>query len=129
MIRLTIKCLSRDLPQEQEAAVALLSELSKSYPLCEKIGATNGAILLLVGMLSNRSQNLEAICYAEQTLNNLECCDKCVRQMAENGRIQPLLTRLVEGSYFGSLCAHVFLCLSFNQICVYCEFVMILDRI
>ncbi|CAK9863245.1 unnamed protein product [Sphagnum jensenii] len=98
LIRLAIKCLSRDLPQEREAAVALLSELSKSYPLCEKIGATNGAILLLVGMLSNRSQNLEAICYAEQTLNNLECCDKCVRQMAENGRIQPLLTRLVEGS-------------------------------
>jgi hypothetical protein len=98
LIRLAVKCLSRDLSQEREAAVALLFELSKSYSLCEKIGATNGAILLLVGMLSSRSENLEAIYNAEQTLTNLEGCDKNVRQMAENGRIQPLLTHLVEGS-------------------------------
>jgi hypothetical protein len=98
LIRLAVKCLSRDLSQEREAAVALLFELSKSYSLCEKIGATNGAILLLVGMLSSRSENLEAIYNAEQTLTNLEGCDKNVRQMAENGRIQPLLTHLVEGN-------------------------------
>lgn len=40
-----VKCLSREHTKEREGAVSLLYELSKSYALCEKIGATTGAIL------------------------------------------------------------------------------------
>lgn len=97
-IRTFVKCLSRELSQEREEAVSLLLELSKSQSLCEKIGSANGAILILVGMTSSKSENDVAIKNAEKTLENLEKCDKNVRQMAENGRLQPLITRLVEGS-------------------------------
>eukprot|EP00252_Welwitschia_mirabilis_P017769 TRINITY_DN3943_c0_g2_i1.p1 TRINITY_DN3943_c0_g2~~TRINITY_DN3943_c0_g2_i1.p1 ORF type:complete len:807 (-),score=145.87 TRINITY_DN3943_c0_g2_i1:275-2695(-) len=93
-----VKCLSRELSHEREKAAALLLELSKSEPLCEKIGSVNGAILILVGMTSSKSENLIAVDKAEKTLQNMEKCDKNVRQMAENGRLQPLLTRLVQGS-------------------------------
>lgn len=75
----------------------LLYELSKSASLCEKIGATNGAILILVGMLSSNNENEAAVKHAEQALFNLEHCDSNVKQMAENGRLQPLLQRLVKG--------------------------------
>jgi hypothetical protein len=37
---------------------------------------------------------------AEKTLENLENCEKNVRQMAENGRLQPLLRLLLEGTFF-----------------------------
>ena len=75
----------------------LLHELSKSYSLCNKIGATNGAILILVGMLSSNSEDVATVEHAELALANLERCDTNVKQMAENGRLQPLLKRLVEG--------------------------------
>ncbi|XP_057862627.1 U-box domain-containing protein 43 [Cryptomeria japonica] len=97
-IRSFVKCLSRELSQEREEAVSLLLELSKSPSLCEKIGCVNGAILILVGMTSSKSENVVAVEKAEKTLENLEQCDKNVRQMAENGRLQPLITRLVGGS-------------------------------
>jgi hypothetical protein len=97
LMRSVIKCLSRKLSVEREQAVALLYELSKSAPLCEAIGDANGAILILVGMTSSDSENAKAAELANKTLNNLEGSDNNVRQMAENGRLQPLLTRLVEG--------------------------------
>eukprot|EP01018_Ginkgo_biloba_P029799 Gb_23646 [translate_table: standard] len=97
-IRSFVKCLSRELSQEREEAVSLLLELSKSESLCEKIGSVNGAILILVGMTSSKSEHILAVEKADKTLENLEKCDRNVRQMAENGRLQPLLTRLVEGS-------------------------------
>ena len=92
-----VKCLSRELTREREGAVYLLYELSKSYSLCNKIGATNGAILILVGMLSSNSEDVAAVEHAELALANLERCDNNIKQMAENGRLQPLLKRLVEG--------------------------------
>ncbi|KAK1296517.1 U-box domain-containing protein 44 [Acorus calamus] len=97
-IRTIVKFLSNDVSQEREKAVSLLYELSKSESLCEKIGAVPGAILLLVGMTSSHSENLLAVERAEKTLENLEKCEKNVLQMAENGRLQPLLTLLLEGS-------------------------------
>ncbi|KAK1321693.1 U-box domain-containing protein 44 [Acorus calamus] len=97
-IRTIVKFLSNDVSQEREKAVSLLYELSKSESLCEKIGAVPGAILLLVGMTSNHSENVLAIERAEKTLENLEKCEKNVLQMAEIGRLQPLLTLLLEGS-------------------------------
>ena len=77
--------------------MCLLYELSKSRPLCENIVAMNGAILMLVKTVSSYSDNVVTVERAGETLDNLEKCDGSVRPMAENGRLQPLLKRLVEG--------------------------------
>ena len=77
--------------------MSLLYELSKSRSLCEKIVSLNGAILMLVKTVSSSSDNVVAVQRADETLDNLEKCDGSVRPMAENGRLQPLLQRLVEG--------------------------------
>ncbi|CAL5349529.1 U-box domain-containing protein 44-like [Camellia sinensis] len=96
-VRTIVKFLSHEQSKEREEAVSLLFELSKSETLCEKIGSVNGAILILVGMTSSKSENLLTVEKAEQTLDNLAKCENNVRQMAENGRLQPLLTLLLEG--------------------------------
>ncbi|KAK9112428.1 hypothetical protein Scep_019947 [Stephania cephalantha] len=96
-VRTIVKFLSHELSKEREEAVSLLYELSKSEALCEKIGNVNGAILILVGMTSSKSENVLTVEKAEQTLENLEKCEKNVLQMAENGRLQPLLSLLLEG--------------------------------
>ncbi|KDP36771.1 hypothetical protein JCGZ_08062 [Jatropha curcas] len=111
-VRTIVKLLSHEQSKEREEAVSLLHELSKSEALCEKIGSINGAILILVGMTSSKSENLLTVEMAERTLENLEKCENNVRQMAENGRLQPLLNQLLEGppetklsmaSYLGEL--------------------------
>ncbi|XP_068639964.1 U-box domain-containing protein 44-like [Aristolochia californica] len=96
-VRTIVKFLSHELSQERKEAVSLLCELSKSESLCRKIGDVNGAILILVGMTSSKSEDVLTVEKAEQTLENLEKCEKNVRQMAENGRLQPLLTTFLEG--------------------------------
>ncbi|KAJ7957990.1 RING-type E3 ubiquitin transferase [Quillaja saponaria] len=96
-VRTIVKFLSHELSKEREEAVSLLYELSKSEALCEKIGSINGAILILVGMTSSKSENILTVEKADKTLENLEKCENNVRQMAENGRLQPLLTQLLEG--------------------------------
>ncbi|KAG2698098.1 hypothetical protein I3843_07G133800 [Carya illinoinensis] len=96
-VRTIVKFLSHELSKEREEAVSLLYELSKSETLCEKIGSINGAILILVGMTSSNSEDLLTVEKADKTLENLEKCENNVRQMAENGRLQPLLTQLLEG--------------------------------
>nr|POF10868.1 isoform 2 of u-box domain-containing protein 44 [Quercus suber] len=98
IVRTIVKFLSHELSKEREEAVSLLHELSKSETLCEKIGSVNGAILILVGMTSSKSENLLTVEKAEKTLENLEKCENNVRQMAENGRLQPLLTQILEVS-------------------------------
>nr|XP_043615179.1 U-box domain-containing protein 44-like [Erigeron canadensis]XP_043615180.1 U-box domain-containing protein 44-like [Erigeron canadensis] len=97
-VRTIVKFLSHEQSKEREEAVSLLFELSKSESLCEKIGSVNGAILILVGMTSSKSENLLIVEKADKTLENLEKNENNVRQMAENGRLQPLLTLLLEGS-------------------------------
>ncbi|KAG0458706.1 hypothetical protein HPP92_021834 [Vanilla planifolia] len=97
-IRTIVKFLSHDHTLEREAAVSLLYELSKSDSLCEKIGVVNGAILILVGLASSKSENVITVEKAEKILENLEKFEKNVRQMAENGRLKPLLTLLLNGS-------------------------------
>ncbi|XP_057436787.1 U-box domain-containing protein 43 isoform X2 [Lotus japonicus] len=97
-VRTVVKFLSHELSKEREEAVSLLYELSKSETLCEKIGSINGSILILVGMTSSKSEDLSTVQKADKTLENLEKCENNVRQMAENGRLQPLLTHLLEGS-------------------------------
>ncbi|ONK55986.1 uncharacterized protein A4U43_C10F2970 [Asparagus officinalis] len=96
--RTIVKFLSHDHSQEREEAVSLLYELSKCEALCEKIGGISGAILILVGMSSSKSENILTVEQAEKTLENLEKCASNVRQMAESGRLQPLLTLILEGS-------------------------------
>ncbi|KAJ6731197.1 RING-TYPE E3 UBIQUITIN TRANSFERASE [Salix viminalis] len=111
-VRTIVKFLSHEPSIEREEAVSLLLELSKSEALCEKIGSINGAILILVGMTSSKSENLSTVEKADKTLENLEKCENNVRQMAENGRLQPLLNQILEGppetklsmaSYLGEL--------------------------
>ncbi|KAJ8899312.1 hypothetical protein K2173_018286 [Erythroxylum novogranatense] len=97
-VRTIVKFLSHEPSKEREEAVSLLYELSESEPLCEKIGSINGAILILVGMTSSKSENLLTVEKAGKTLENLEKCENNVRQMAENGRLQPLLNQILEGS-------------------------------
>lgn len=97
-IRTIVKFLSHGHSQEREEAVSLLYELSKNASLCEKIGDVTGAILILVGMSSSKSENVLTVERAEKTLENLERYEKNVRQMAENGRLRPLLTLLLQGT-------------------------------
>ncbi|PSR99502.1 U-box domain-containing protein [Actinidia chinensis var. chinensis] len=97
-VRTIVKFLSHEQSKEREEAVSLLYELSKSETLCEKIGSINGAILILVGMTSSKSEHLLTVEKADKTLENLAMCENNVRQMAENGKLQPLLTLLLEGS-------------------------------
>ncbi|KAI4321677.1 hypothetical protein MLD38_035033 [Melastoma candidum] len=97
-VRTIVKFLSHEQSKEREEAVSLLYELSKSEALSEKIGSVNGAILILVGMSTSKSENVLTVEKTEKTLENLERCENNVRQMAENGRLQPLLTQLLEGS-------------------------------
>ncbi|XAR61527.1 Ubiquitin--protein ligase [Bertholletia excelsa] len=96
-VRTIVKLLSHEQSKEREEAVSLLFELSKSESLCEKIGSINGAILILVGMTSSKSENLLTVEKADKTLENLAKCENNIRQMAENGRLQPLLSELLEG--------------------------------
>ncbi|XP_073053202.1 U-box domain-containing protein 44-like [Primulina eburnea] len=108
-VRTIVKFLSHEQSKEREEAVSLLYELSESETLCEKIGSVNGAILILVGMASSDSENLVTVEKAEKTLENLEKCENNVRQMAECGRLQPLLRRLLEGSLDTKLSMAAFL--------------------
>lgn len=97
-VRTVVKFLSHEQSKEREEAVSLLYELSKLERLCEKIGSINGAILILVGMASSNSENLFTVEKAVQTLENLAQCENNVRQMAECGKLQPLLKLLLEGA-------------------------------
>ncbi|KAL8514360.1 hypothetical protein ACS0TY_013465 [Phlomoides rotata] len=97
-VRTVVKFLSHEQSREREEAVSLLYELSKSERLCDKIGSVNGAILIFVGMASSNSENVLTVEKAEHTLENLAQCENNVRQMAECGRLHPLLNLLLEGS-------------------------------
>ncbi|KAL3617721.1 U-box domain-containing protein 44 [Castilleja foliolosa] len=97
-VRTVVKFLSHEQSEEREEAVSLLYELSKSERLCEKIGSVNGAVLILVGMASSNSENVKNVEKAYQTLENMAQCENNVRQMAECGRLQPLLSLLLKGT-------------------------------
>lgn len=114
IVRNIVKFLSHEQSKEREEAISLLYELSKYEILSEKIGSVNGAILILVGMSTSKSENVLAVEMAEKTLENLESCENNILQMAENGRLRPLLVQLLEGNYLqdffilsGKGCLHV----------------------
>lgn len=112
-VRTIVKFLSHEQSKEREEAVSLLYELSKSEVLSEKIGSINGAILMLVGMTSSKSENILTVEKADKMLENLERCENNVRQMAENGRLKPLLTQILEGTL--QLFEILILCLTFAK--------------
>ncbi|GAA0140299.1 ubiquitin-protein ligase [Lithospermum erythrorhizon] len=102
-IRTIVKFLSHEQSKEREEAISLLYELSKSEALSEKIGSVAGAILILQGMASSESEKPATVEKADKTLGNLEKCENNVRQMAESGRLNPLLTLLLEGAQLNLL--------------------------
>lgn len=112
-IRTVVKFLNHGQAKEKEQAVSLLFELSENKALSGRIGSVSGAILILVGLSSSKVENLLIVDRAEKTLENLESCEKNVRQMAENGRLQPLLRLLLEGMILHSRSDYVpFYCCS-----------------
>ncbi|KAK4782485.1 hypothetical protein SAY86_016587 [Trapa natans] len=98
VVRTIVKFLYNEQSREKEEAVHLLYELSKSELLCEKIGSVNGAIFILIGLSNGESESNFTVETAEKTLQNLKICENNVLLMAENGRLQPLLTEILEGS-------------------------------
>ncbi|CAM6026016.1 unnamed protein product [Sphagnum balticum] len=96
--KLAVKSLGSSLDKERETAVTLLHELSLHPHTCAQMGSEKGAILFLVGLTTNDDEDLKVASLAEKTLKNLEQMDVTVLQMAEAGRLQPLLSRLCEGS-------------------------------
>lgn len=97
-VRTIVKLLSPQSSEKEKAeAISLLYELSKSKNLSEKIGSINGAVIFLIGMTGSNSENILMVEKAYKTLDNLAQSENNVRLMAENGRLQPLLTLLLEG--------------------------------
>ncbi|GJN34576.1 hypothetical protein PR202_gb23252 [Eleusine coracana subsp. coracana] len=97
-IRTIIKFIDCEDCQERELAVSALCELSKSKLVCAKISELNGAILILGKVAGSKTHNPTMADKADKTLVNLDKCEKNAVQMAENGRLEPLLNLLIEGS-------------------------------
>ncbi|RID55588.1 hypothetical protein BRARA_G02840 [Brassica rapa] len=93
-----IKFLGSSHQTVRHAALALLLELSKSQHACKKIGNATGAILMLVTSKYNEESDAFASETADQILKNLEKFPHNIKQMAESGLLEPLLTHLAEGS-------------------------------
>jgi hypothetical protein len=97
-IRTIIKFIDCEDCQERELAVSALCELSKSELACAKISELNGAILILGKVAGSKAYNPTMADKAEKTLDNLDRCEKNAVRMAENGRMEPLLNLLIEGT-------------------------------
>ncbi|XP_066394775.1 U-box domain-containing protein 44-like [Miscanthus floridulus] len=97
-IRTIIKFIDCEDCQEREFAVSALCDLSKSELVCGKISELNGAVLILGKVSGSKADNPTIAEKAERTLGNLDRCENNAVQMAENGRLEPLLNLLIEGS-------------------------------
>ncbi|CAD6223901.1 unnamed protein product [Miscanthus lutarioriparius] len=97
-IRTIIKFIDCEDCQERELAVSALCNLSKSELVCGKISELNGAVLILGKVSGSKADNPTIAEKAERTLGNLDRCENNAVQMAENGRLEPLLNLLIEGS-------------------------------
>ncbi|XP_039117505.1 putative U-box domain-containing protein 42 isoform X2 [Dioscorea cayenensis subsp. rotundata] len=111
-ITAAVKMLSSDHLQEKHASLSLLLQLSKSEIICRNIGATPGAILMLITMKYNERTDFVSAERAGETLKNMEKCPDNIKCMAENGLLEPLLNHIVDGdeemqiemvSYLGDL--------------------------
>jgi hypothetical protein len=98
-IRTIVKFIDCEDCQERELTVSALCDLSKSEVVCGKISELNGAVLILGKVAGSNSDKYSTVAEkAEKTLQNLDRCEKNAVQMAENGRLEPLLNLLIEGS-------------------------------
>ncbi|KAJ4824847.1 hypothetical protein Tsubulata_048758 [Turnera subulata] len=93
-----IRMLSSGHQPIRHSAMLLLLDLSKSQYLCEKIGSVTGAIMMLIRMKYNKSDDEFLAEKADETLQNLERSPENIKHMAENGLIEPLLRHLIQGS-------------------------------
>lgn len=98
-ISMIIKLLSSSLQPVRHASLLFLHELSKSQPLCEKIGSATGGILMLITIKYNRSVDAFASDKANEILKNLERFPHNIKCMAENGLLEPLIYHLNEGKF------------------------------
>lgn len=89
--------LSSDHLQEKHASLSLLLQLSKGEIICRNIGATPGAILMLITMKYNERTDFVSAERAGETLKNMEKCPDNIKCMAENGLLEPLLNHIVDG--------------------------------
>ncbi|XP_002963754.2 U-box domain-containing protein 44 [Selaginella moellendorffii] len=95
-LRFSVRSLGSKEDEEKANAARLLYHLStSSLEVCEVLGTEKGAVIHLAGLLASKDQDLSQL--AEKTLRNLEQVESNVLEMAEAGRIQPLLARLCEG--------------------------------
>lgn len=91
-----VKLLSSSHQATRHATLDFLLELSKMHSLCECIGSSTGAILLLVTIKCS-SNDVHASSKASEILHNLESHAANIKQMAESGDMEPLLNHLTEG--------------------------------
>ncbi|CAK9160096.1 unnamed protein product [Ilex paraguariensis] len=92
-----IKMLSSNHQPIRHASLLLLLELSRSQPMCEKIGSVTGGILMLITIKYRQSADAFASENADEILKNLERITDNIKFMADNGHWQPLLDHLIEG--------------------------------
>lgn len=97
-LKLAVQSLNSGVEKERECAVGLLYELSTYPSMSLRIGSEKGAIVGLMGVTSAHNGNAEISNLAEHTLLNLENVDANALQMAEAGRLKPVLARLCQGS-------------------------------
>lgn len=98
-ISIIIKFLSSSQQPVRHASLLFLLELSRSQPLCEKIGSVTGGILMLITIKYNRSIDAFASEKADEILKNLERFPDNIKCMAENGLLEPLIYHLNEGKF------------------------------
>ncbi|BBG94379.1 Armadillo/beta-catenin-like repeat family protein [Prunus dulcis] len=92
-----IKMLSSSHQSIRHASLLYLLDLSRSQSLCERIGSVTGAILMLIRIKYRRSIDAFASEKADEILRNLEHSPNNIKNMAENGLLEPLLKNLTEG--------------------------------
>ncbi|CAK7326433.1 unnamed protein product, partial [Dovyalis caffra] len=97
-ISTVIKTMSSGHQPVRHASLLLLLELSSSESLWEKIGSVPGGILMLIRIKYNQSVDAFSSEKADEILKNLEGSPENIKQMAENGLLEPLLKHLTEGS-------------------------------
>ncbi|GMP93679.1 hypothetical protein CsSME_00043405 [Camellia sinensis var. sinensis] len=94
-----VKMLSSNHQPIRHASLLLLLELSKSQSSCQEIGSVPGGILMLITIKYKRSSDTFASEKADKILRNLERSPDNIKQMAENGHLEPLLNQLIEGDF------------------------------
>ncbi|EFJ35074.1 hypothetical protein SELMODRAFT_165881 [Selaginella moellendorffii] len=98
VLKAAVRSLSSSHVYEVEGALKLLLEISKKPEFAKLIGKEKGALIHLLGISSNSSGNASLSVLADRTLRNLEQIDSNVWEMAEAGRLEPLITRLCKGT-------------------------------